>query len=190
MTTAALAAETVLGGQPPPLVQPQGRSTRALLTASGRDGRLARSPPLNGVHDSVSERVSIHTITLECTDAKTAARFWRDFLCYVVKSNYTSSIHLTDPDGVGPDLLFGWTDETKIRKNRIHLDLRPADQAVAVERAVALGATLADIGQTGRESWIVLHDPAGNEFCLLQAAHDLAVWKESAGPTTATDLGS
>lgn len=136
----------------------------------------------------MSERVRIHTITVECTDAEAAARFWRDFLSYVVKPNYTSSIHLTDPDGGGPDLLLAWTDEAKARQNRIHLDLRPADQEVALERALALGATLAEIGQTGRESWVVLHDPAGNEFCLLQSAHELTVWEGSAEPPTATDL--
>ena len=32
----------------------------------------------------------------------------------------------------------------------------------------ALGATPADVGQTGDEGWHVLADPEGNEFCLLK----------------------
>ncbi len=32
--------------------------------------------------------------------------------------------------------------------------------------ALALGATPADIGQ-GDVPWMVLHDPEGNEFCIL-----------------------
>jgi catechol 2,3-dioxygenase-like lactoylglutathione lyase family enzyme len=136
----------------------------------------------------VNPRVTIHTITIGCTDAKVAARFWRDFLGYAIKANHTSSIHLRDPAGLGPDLLLAWTDDAKIGKNRIHLDLRPDDQDGAVERALSLGATRADIGQTGNESWVVLRDPAGNEFCLLQSTSDLVDWEATAGPPTATDL--
>jgi catechol 2,3-dioxygenase-like lactoylglutathione lyase family enzyme len=145
-------------------------------------------PFSDGSRDSVSARVTIHTITVECMDASAAARFWRDFLGYAVKANHTTSVHLTDPDGIGPDLLFAWADRAKVGKNRIHLDLRPDDQDVAVQRALTLGATLADIGQSGRESWIVLHDPAGNEFCLLQTMDDLGDWEEATGPPSAPNL--
>jgi hypothetical protein len=108
------------------------------------------------VRSSVSERVAIHTVTIECADAWTAARFWRDFLEYEVKPNHTSSVHLSDPTELGPDLLLAWTDEAKVGKNRIHFDLRPTDQDGAVNRALALGATVASIGQAGDESWVVL----------------------------------
>jgi hypothetical protein len=42
-------------------------------------------------------------------------------------------------------------------------------QEEEVERILALGATRADIGQTGEESWTVLADPEGNEFCVLRS---------------------
>lgn len=32
-----------------------------------------------------------------------------------------------------------------------------------------LGATHADVGQTGEETWVVLADPEGNEFCVLRS---------------------
>ena len=57
-------------------------------------------------------------------------------------------------------------------KNRVHLDLRPGDgedQRAEVERLLALGARLADVGQ-GDVPWTVLADPEGNEFCVLSAA--------------------
>ena len=57
--------------------------------------------------------------------------------------------------------------EHKATKNRLHLDLRPDDQERHVERLLALGATRAQVGQTGDESWVVLADPEGNEFCVL-----------------------
>ena len=63
--------------------------------------------------------------------------------------------------------------EGKTVKNRVHLDLRPhgCDQATELERLKALGATEIDIGQ-GDQTWIVLADPEGNEFCLLRGRFD------------------
>jgi len=57
--------------------------------------------------------------------------------------------------------------EGKIVKNRLHLDLRPADQAAEVARLEALGARQVSIGQ-GDVSWVVMADPDGNEFDVLQ----------------------
>jgi hypothetical protein len=58
--------------------------------------------------------------------------------------------------------------EGKAVKNRLHLDLRPEDQAAEVDRLLALGARKVDIGQ-GSPTWVVLADPEGNEFCILRA---------------------
>ena len=52
-------------------------------------------------------------------------------------------------------------------KNRLHLDLRPADQAAEVARLEALGARRVDVGQ-GEVSWVVMADPDGNEFDVLR----------------------
>jgi hypothetical protein len=41
------------------------------------------------------------------------------------------------------------------------------DRAAELARLLAVGATPADIGQTKQESWHVLADPEGSEFCLL-----------------------
>jgi hypothetical protein len=61
--------------------------------------------------------------------------------------------------------------ENKVVKNRMHLDLSPIDRSrdEEVERLLALGATRAEVGQTGEESWVVLADPEGNEFCVLRS---------------------
>jgi hypothetical protein len=58
--------------------------------------------------------------------------------------------------------------EGRTVKNRLHLDFRPDDQDAEVSRLLALGARPADIGQ-GEQSWVVLRDPEGNEFCVLGA---------------------
>ena len=72
------------------------------------------------------------------------------------------------PTAQGPILVFVAVPEPKAVKNRLHIDLNPSgcDQAVELERLLALGARPADVGQ-GDESWVVLADPEGNEFCLL-----------------------
>ena len=46
------------------------------------------------------------------------------------------------------------------------------DQETELERLLAAGAVRADVGQTGEESWVVLADPEGNEFCLLRRRLD------------------
>ena len=72
-----------------------------------------------------------------------------------------------EEDGVSPDILFLRVPEGKAVKNRLHLDFRPDDQAAEVARLEGLGARRVDIGQ-GDQSWVVLADPDGNEFCVLR----------------------
>ena len=72
-------------------------------------------------------------------------------------------------DGVAPDLLFLRVPEAKSGKNRLHLDLRPDDQAAEVARLEGLGARRVSVGQGTGVSWVVLADPDGNEFCVLRA---------------------
>jgi len=58
----------------------------------------------------------------------------------------------------------------KTVKNRVHLDLTTGadDRDAEIERLLGLGALRVDIGQTGAESWTVLADPEGNEFCVVR----------------------
>ena len=75
---------------------------------------------------------------------------------------------LRAPTGAGPDWLFLAVPEGKTVKNRIHFDLTPDDQRAEVVRLVGMGARPVDVGQ-GAQSWVVLADPEGNEFCILAA---------------------
>jgi predicted enzyme related to lactoylglutathione lyase len=52
--------------------------------------------------------------------------------------------------------------EGKTSKNRTHLDIEVSDGNAQVERLTAQGATV--ISQL--DTWTVLQDPEGNEFCL------------------------
>ncbi|MDX3241511.1 MULTISPECIES: VOC family protein [unclassified Streptomyces] len=70
-----------------------------------------------------------------------------------------------EPDRL-PGLEFVRVDEGRTAKSRLHLDFRPDDQAAEVARLEAHGAKRVDIGQ-GEQSWVVMADPEGNEFCVL-----------------------
>jgi hypothetical protein len=65
--------------------------------------------------------------------------------------------------------------EPKMVKNRVHLDLTTSavDRDQEIDRLLALGARRVDVGQAGAESWTVLADPKGNEFCVVRPKETL-----------------
>lgn len=111
----------------------------------------------------------IATVTLKTHRPKEVARFWRELLDYRIAPNHSDSVKLVGVEG--PTLLIQPSDRP-MEQGAIHLDLRPEDQSACVQRALVLGATLADIGQAGDEGWVVMADPGGNLFCVLQSEVD------------------
>ena len=117
----------------------------------------------------------IQCLTIDCADPQALAPFWRDALNWVITFEDENEVVVEPPVNDGsipyPDLLFIRVPDAKLSKNRLHLDLRPDNQMAEVARLEALGATRADIGQADSESvtWVVMQDPAGNEFCVLRA---------------------
>ena len=95
-------------------------------------------------------------------------RWWQEALGWVVVNDDPEEFEIRLAADRFPGLLFGAVPEPKTVKNRLHLDFRPDDRDREVERMLALGATRADVGQ-GEESWVVLADPEGNEFCILSS---------------------
>jgi Glyoxalase-like domain len=95
-------------------------------------------------------------------------QWWAEALGWVVVDDAADEYEIRPAPGRLPGLLFVSVPEPKAGKNRLHLDFRPDDQGLEVERLLALGAVRADIGQ-GNPSWVVLADPEGNEFCVLRA---------------------
>jgi hypothetical protein len=113
-------------------------------------------------------------ICIDTTDPAPLARWWADLLGWRLTHEDDDEVVLEPPagspeDGVSPDILFLRVPEPKTVKDRLHIDLRPEDQAAEVARAEAMGATRVDIGQGDDVSWVVLADPEGNEFCILRA---------------------
>ncbi len=117
--------------------------------------------------------VRIQCLCVETTDPSTLAGFWQEALGWRRTFDEPEEVAVEPPagsreDGVVPDLLFLRVPELKTSKNRLHLDLRPHDQAAEVLRLEQLGACRVNIGQGAEVSWVVMADPDGNEFCVLQ----------------------
>ncbi len=94
--------------------------------------------------------------------------WWREALGWVIVNEDPEEFEIRPAADRFPGLLFVRVDEAKATKNRHHLDFRPDDQAREVTRLLNLGASRLDIGQ-GRQTWVVLADPEGNEFCILNS---------------------
>jgi hypothetical protein len=120
-------------------------------------------------------------LAIDCADPVGLARFWCSVLDYeVLREDEDGGVVTIGspavPEGrdrlgpVPPVLTFAHVPEGKTVKNRLHIDVNPTDreQDEEVRRLLGLGARRVDVGQ-GDESWVVLTDPEGNEFCVLAA---------------------
>src|SRR3954468_9592385 len=135
-------------------------------------------------------------ITFDCAEPERVARFWCEVLGYVIPpapdgsadwdtfdrarppEKQGSAWACTDPSGVRPRLLFLRVPESKVVKNRVHLDVRVGTGLVGEERVAALEAECARLVPLGAvrlhllpadgvdESCLVMQDVEGNEFCL------------------------
>jgi catechol-2,3-dioxygenase len=114
----------------------------------------------------------ITELVLDCADPDKLADFWCSVLGYQVLDRDPDGIEIGRADQSPEDrltLVLNRVAEPKRQKLRMHLDVNATDrdQAAELERLLALGATLVDIGQA-KVRWHVLADPEGNEFCLLR----------------------
>ena len=116
----------------------------------------------------------ISELVLNCSDPELLAEFWSGVLGYVELGREDGAIEIGPPDagfgGLQPTIILSRRDEPEPGKSRLHIDVNAIDrdQDAELERLLSLGARRADIGQTGDESWHVLADLEGNEFCLLK----------------------
>lgn len=124
--------------------------------------------------------LTLRWVTVDTPTPQDLAPFWEQLLGWRRDPRFDDDgeVGLVPADAEGDGaagvrgLLLFHSDDRKVVKNRLHLDLVPDGDGLAaleeeVERALALGARRVDIGQAGTEPWVVLADPEGNEFCIL-----------------------
>lgn len=123
-------------------------------------------------------------VIVDARDPAKLAAFWCAVLGYYVVDDSNSWVEIAPWQAEAdrppveavlerptvPGFIFVPVPEGKTAKNRMHLDLLPADRSHAeeVERVLALGARRVDVGQGDEWRWAVLADPEGNEFCIGQ----------------------
>ncbi|MGI8528851.1 MAG: VOC family protein [Geodermatophilaceae bacterium] len=122
-------------------------------------------------------RSRLAVVALDARDPSRIAEFWAAALDWDSWPDpEEGGVSLAPPGASGPSGAAGPSidvmpvPEGKTVKNRLHFDLRAdgSTQAEEVDRLLGLGATRVDVGQKSDVSWVVLADPEGNEFCVLQ----------------------
>jgi predicted enzyme related to lactoylglutathione lyase len=121
----------------------------------------------------------VHVVA-DAHDPARLARFWAALLGWEIADETAEEVDVwpagySYPDPVAVPVVFVPVPEPLNRenqpgKNRVHLDLAAAsatDQGELVSRARDLGGRPVDIGQ-GDVPWVVMADPEGNEFCVLE----------------------
>ncbi|SCE66693.1 Glyoxalase-like domain-containing protein [Micromonospora haikouensis] len=107
------------------------------------------------------------SLTVVARDPARLARWWAEALGYRVVAERPGEVEIRQSADRLPGIVFLPVSGDKQGRNRLHLDLRPADQEAEVERLVDMGARHVDVGQ-GDAGRTVLADPEGNEFCVLR----------------------
>jgi len=120
----------------------------------------------------------LHDVVFDSSRPSALARFWADALDgYDIDPYDDAEIErlremgiddieddpsvMVEGPGTEPRLCFQLVPESKVVKNRVHLDLRCDDVKRETARLVALGARV--LSTTGPSAdWVVLADPEGN----------------------------
>jgi catechol 2,3-dioxygenase-like lactoylglutathione lyase family enzyme len=116
--------------------------------------------------------VKIGSIVVRCRDFDRMLAFWGAALHYVPRDPAERGwAILRDPAGRGPNVSLDQVPPGKElpRRGRLHLDLYAEDQEKEVERLVGLGATRYPWRYPPHADYVVLADPDGNLFCVVQA---------------------
>jgi hypothetical protein len=150
-------------------------------------------------HDNLPERghrpdasstvltMSTHwTLGCDANDPHRLAKFWAKALGYISEPGYDNpdGASIIDPDGRKPAISWLRVPETKLAKNRLHIDIRVAGEPPWdwAERASLIRTMVTELLEAGatqvrEETYrdgadrdvlghVVMLDPEGNEFCV------------------------
>ena len=110
-------------------------------------------------------------LCIDASDPVELANFWAHALHWEMGDRTPDGIGLVPTDDTRFRIRFVPVAEKKAGKNSIHLDLTTTsldDQTKTVEQLIELGAHHVDVGQGPDDAHVVLADPEGNEFCVIE----------------------
>ncbi|WP_037908793.1 VOC family protein [Actinacidiphila yeochonensis] len=113
----------------------------------------------------------LFAVCLDAAEPSRLARFWSGLLGWETADDPDGTVELLPSGDTGFRIRFLPSREPKAGQNRSHFDLTstsPDDQRQTVARALALGGHHTDVGQRPEEGHVVLADPEGNEFCVIE----------------------
>lgn len=111
----------------------------------------------------------LDAVVMHAEDPPRVGRFWAELL----NRGFDTSayVDVVPDDATGFRLRFLPTQEPRSGLNKVHLHVTSAsaaDQRETISRALALGGRHLDVGQLPEEEHVVLADPEGNEFCVIE----------------------
>ena len=112
-------------------------------------------------------RSILSNVVIDCEDLEAGVNFWSQALGVKVSgSEGDTYVELERVPGIKLDIGIQRVPERKTAKSRVHLDIRSDDVEAEVQRLEALGARR----QAYIETWWVMEDPCGNEFCVIRGS--------------------
>jgi catechol 2,3-dioxygenase-like lactoylglutathione lyase family enzyme len=117
----------------------------------------------------------LQALCFEANDPELLARFWGGVLRLEVAADPSGGKVLLPTEELGFPLRFVSVPNEKWGPNQMHFDLTSAsaeEQQETVARALELGGRYHDVGPDFDEPHVVLEDPEGNEFCVIEAGNN------------------
>jgi predicted enzyme related to lactoylglutathione lyase len=110
----------------------------------------------------------VGSVVIDCNDFDRMFAFWREALRYTPREPADADwVVLRDPEGTGVNVSLQQVPEPRIGKNRLHLDLYTQEPEAEVDRLLAIGATRHLAVVEPDSDFVVLADPEGNLFCVI-----------------------
>ncbi len=118
----------------------------------------------------MDERLKIGAIVIRCYEFDKMLAFWQEALHYVTTEPAAGGwVILRDPKATGPNVSLDRSPKRRSgKRSRLHLDLYTRDQKGEVERLSQIGATRYPWRYRADDDFVVLEDPDGNLFCVIQ----------------------
>jgi predicted enzyme related to lactoylglutathione lyase len=119
--------------------------------------------------------LQLSALCLDANDPRSLATFWAGLLGWELVDDAHDGVTLLPTEDTGFPMRLVPSQAQKVGQNYMHFDLTSTsldDQQATVAKALELGGRHIDIGQRPEEGHVVLADPEGNEFCVIEPGNN------------------